>query len=994
MASYKNLQDVPVGGVFTIQEKSKVSEYIALQHGRLTINGVPHTLVVRRYVAEKCRWAGLWQRDSYEGSELDDKCKGFVSSFMTNTTGYNITPRIPSVPITIKDNGGSSGRTISRQCFSLSRSEVGIIGGNNIYAEGDPVPYFSSDSRRVARWLDNNSAQVWWLRSNHLDGLVKKGYQVGTGGGSDDAIETESYWYRPAFYLPGNLALKTDTGGVTDRAMPSQSPLIGGIVTVNGGSAIQSGQSYTVSWPAAADTDTAASSITYIVRRSFDNGVTWTTRAELLNATSFTDSVEPYQTSSVKYEVYAKDAYCRSINEVTSSNVSVVSNTAPTVPPFITVSTLPLEKGGPVNVTWGAATDQDNNLSGYRLEHLINNGWNTSWEPVYEGSALSFAETSGTDWNTIAYRVCAVDTYGAVSGYHTSSTYSLRDPVHITVTVGSSCDISEGEVYTTDGDKNITFTVVNTVDPNMANPYTALLTLDGALLSAVTGVIPVGAYTFAMSKSRWQNIRNGNHTIILTVSDADGNSGASSIAFTKDVSKAIIQTDPIPVEITDGSVLSMFILNVAGNFPPGSTLSVWITNNALDDAPVWQPVTLEQINTGNYAMINNQTVATENAFAVRVEADRGSAVNSCYIEQISGQAGKSYIFTLGENNAALRDDVDNLKDQMAGKQEWIPAVQTYADLPTTVSSGDTNYLCRVIADSDTSKIGVWQAIKNGTTTPTWTYFSDNADFVDELELAAALEPYATQQQLTAGLDTKQDKSPYTSLQVIRNALSIPGDTFHGRAVFVSGEAWARNDQRATTHWENVNGSGGWVLYWRENPAPIPAAPFSVTFNILNRTTAYPHQTTSYIGMSCDTISNSGLAAEIGYGVAFSDPDVYCIKLIRASSGILSGMPLYVFSSPVTVTGDGDPYSLDDWKLYAKSDGTIIGQKKIVPGTIVNTYIGEPYDGAGLGDYLCWFSGATQEIIEAFLSDFPSRVMLHQGLACYDEKAGWLQEGTT
>jgi hypothetical protein len=738
MATYKNLQDLAVGSVFTIQEKTKVSEYIALQHGRMTISGVPHTLVVRRYVAEKCRWAGIWARDSYEDGELDSKCTNFPADFMSNSTGFNIVGRIPSVPIVIKDNGGSSGRTINRQCFSLSRSEVDIIGGNNIYAEGDPVPYFSSDSRRVARWLDNNAAQVWWLRSNRLDGLIHKGYQVGTGGGSDDAFETESYWYRPAFYLPGNLALKTDGGGVNDRAMPSQSPMISGAVTVNGGNGTMAGQSYIVSWSAATDVDTAAGDVTYVVRRSFDNGVTWDAQYEFPNATSFMQTLEPYQATTVKYEVYARDAYCRSLATITSANVSVTNNTAPGIPPSITVGALPLEKGGPVTVSWSSSTDRENNIIGYVLQRLVDNGWNHAWEQVYQGSATSYTGSLGTNWNTVAYRVIAVDSYGAESGFRTSGNYSLRDPVRITVNLSANSDIAAGVTYTTDGDMTIAFDVTNTVDSNMTSAYTARLMLGEVPLHVTTGVLTDGVYAYTLTKAKWQTIRNGFHGLSLTVSDSDNNVGVYSLGFYKDVSVAIIQTDPIPVEITDGSVLSMFILNVLGNFPSGSALSIYVTNNAFDDTPTWQQVTLDQINTGNYAALANTVVDNGNAFSIRVETDRGTATEPCFIERISGQAGKSYIFTLGEDNANLRDEVQNIKDQIAGNQTWLPAVQTFADLPTTVPDGDINYLCRVIADSDTSKIGVWQAIANGTTTPAWTFFSNNADFVDELELEAAL----------------------------------------------------------------------------------------------------------------------------------------------------------------------------------------------------------------------------------------------------------------
>ena len=74
--------------------------------------------------------------------------------------------------------------------------------------------------------------------------------------------------------------------------------------------------------------------------------------------------------------------------------------------------------------------------------------------------------------------------------------------------------------------------------------------------------------------------------------------------------------------------------------------------------------------------------------------------------------------------------------KLAG-QIWLTAVDTKDDLPDPASlSPDVNYLCRVINDTETpANNGVWQLVAG---VEEWTYFSDNLDFVDETELAAAL----------------------------------------------------------------------------------------------------------------------------------------------------------------------------------------------------------------------------------------------------------------
>jgi hypothetical protein len=69
--------------------------------------------------------------------------------------------------------------------------------------------------------------------------------------------------------------------------------------------------------------------------------------------------------------------------------------------------------------------------------------------------------------------------------------------------------------------------------------------------------------------------------------------------------------------------------------------------------------------------------------------------------------------------------------------KWLPAVQTKAALPDPAAlSAALNYLCRVINDADTpSNNGVWELTAGA---GEWTYFSDNADWIDETELTAAI----------------------------------------------------------------------------------------------------------------------------------------------------------------------------------------------------------------------------------------------------------------
>jgi hypothetical protein len=98
------------------------------------------------------------------------------------------------------------------------------------------------------------------------------------------------------------------------------------------------------------------------------------------------------------------------------------------------------------------------------------------------------------------------------------------------------------------------------------------------------------------------------------------------------------------------------------------------------------------------------------------------------------------------------------------KQTWLPAVQTLSELEaiTPPEPDKTNYLCRVMNDTDKDNNGVWQWIAGATA---WSYFSDNLDFVDEDELNTAIDTEKEVREnadttLQTNIDNKADKFGY------------------------------------------------------------------------------------------------------------------------------------------------------------------------------------------------------------------------------------------
>jgi len=150
-------------------------------------------------------------------------------------------------------------------------------------------------------------------------------------------------------------------------------------------------------------------------------------------ADTYTVSSTPYSTTVIEEPI--KGSY---VGVVTSPNVGsyptngnmlgywyiyigYTSSTAPTVPTSITLPAI-FGQGTSAMITWGASTDVDGNLSGYRLERQYNGG---SWSQICQGADLNYTDTVGTDWTTVAYRVKAYDADSLESAYQTSSTAAV-----------------------------------------------------------------------------------------------------------------------------------------------------------------------------------------------------------------------------------------------------------------------------------------------------------------------------------------------------------------------------------------------------------------------------------------------------------------------------------------------------------------------------------------------------------------------------------------
>ena len=126
-------------------------------------------------------------------------------------------------------------------------------------------------------------------------------------------------------------------------------------------------------------------------------------------------------------------------------------------------------------------------------------------------------------------------------------------------------------------------------------------------------------------------LANGAHTLQVTASDGMA-SAAFQATFTKAVRAASLTlTQPIAA----GKPITAATLQVEGSIPDDAAFSVQVTNNALDDQPVWQDAT-EAVRQGGNVLFTHSTAAKGPAFNFRIEAARGASGDGGSISKVSG----------------------------------------------------------------------------------------------------------------------------------------------------------------------------------------------------------------------------------------------------------------------------------------------------------------------------------------------------------------------
>ena len=293
----------------------------------------------------------------------------------------------------------------------------------------------------------------------------------------------------------------------------------------------------------------------------------------------------------------------------------VIFNEAPTAPVSISVPTQILG-GRTAVISWGAATDVDNNISGYQLERSVDGG---AWTQVYRGALRSFTDTITHGWRTVAYRVACYDLKGLYGAYTTSATRTITNnnaPVFNRASgdLGTIGTAFAAQSYTVTDATGDTITVIEKFDGTIKRTYTA-----------TSGV----ANTFSFTADEWLQVLNGAHTIEITATDQYGDKSTVAWTFTKAVNTATVVISPITVD----TMPKRCVVGVNGSFPASSVLTIEVCNNANDATPTWEDISLK---IGEKHFFNNAIKTAANwAVGLRVMLERRTAVGNVYIDFIT-----------------------------------------------------------------------------------------------------------------------------------------------------------------------------------------------------------------------------------------------------------------------------------------------------------------------------------------------------------------------
>lgn len=256
----------------------------------------------------------------------------------------------------------------------------------------------------------------------------------------------------------------------------------------------------------------------------------------------------------------------------------------------------------------------------------------------YDGVALS--GVSRNDWGRFS------TTYGHTQSWGYLPCFTLPETLYIDkdgfATENQPPEVTSdvGESGVALGKKNEPFTLAYTVTDGDGDPMTITEKVNGVALAVHENVASGTELTVQClsEKVLFQQILNGENTLVLEVGDGKTTTEWTA-TFTKNVTSAVLS---LAQPLTADDTITVAALTLEGSFPADMSLSVELTNNARDDAPVWENCTdIQRGESRAFAhhAFTNKTAAKGAAFNYKVTITRGESGAGGNITMIGGVIG-------------------------------------------------------------------------------------------------------------------------------------------------------------------------------------------------------------------------------------------------------------------------------------------------------------------------------------------------------------------
>ena len=256
----------------------------------------------------------------------------------------------------------------------------------------------------------------------------------------------------------------------------------------------------------------------------------------------------------------------------------------------------------------------------------------------YDGVALS--GVSRNDWGRFS------TTYGHTQSWGYLPCFTLPETLYIdkdgfpTVNQPPEITSDAGESGVALGEKNEPFTLSYTVTDGDGDPMTITEKVNGVALAVRENVVSGTELTVQClsEKALFQQILNGENTLTLEVGDGKTSTDWTA-TFTKNVTSAVLS---LAQPLTADDTITVAALTLEGSFPADMSLSVELSNNARDDAPVWENCTdIQRGESRAFAhhAFTNKTAAKGAAFNYKVTITRGASGVGGNITMIGGVIG-------------------------------------------------------------------------------------------------------------------------------------------------------------------------------------------------------------------------------------------------------------------------------------------------------------------------------------------------------------------